>query len=661
MTSIYQLVRRIIASLLCFYGLSINYVRADIPGRLGGSYSAEPLDVGIRFYGGNEEFYRKVKVLESLSWSIKRLSDDLTQLLPNILLSKASPEVKEADADECRQLMLDVKRVSSPHRHYTELRKMLDEYRAINRGLQREHVTPERLSELRNALKNLVERFKDEEEFASITLNYDNASYYRDTEKRAKKLFRKYKVQTSQSPDSHDQGSSADRGGNATAIDPVLVGGTGGRHIDEGDNAPAPKGGNETTRKLLNDRSLLKTLGDVEEMVKRIEGILNAPLMNHINLYTADSDVSPYNAVILDIQNQYDTYCDNLRDIGKAWDIYTRYNDITDELRKIDPKSLKASELIEKQQKLEIAFEEYGTLLHSTYLGDINRAASNILGMLECVEEELNKIQSTHSMSKLSSQTTEAKEPTPPAQAPKAIDTPPKPHPSKSEEPAPKPPTSKQEETTPNTPEEPVPPPRTLESQAKAATPPQEVKPETENTKTSETIPEREPNGPTTTPNRHPGKTEVVSAPLTNSTEPKLSTSLPHSTKANDTTPPPQESEQQEPTPSPEPTNKEVGTTTSKKHVPNGTTIAPKENKPEEQTPRADASKQQEPTPKLERTSMQGTGGGKTTGGLDTSQTTEGNVGNIRDTKDSKMSSGHLIIGRTVIQIMVAVVLMAAL
>ncbi|GBE61678.1 hypothetical protein, conserved [Babesia ovata] len=315
------------------------------------------------------------------------------------------------------------------------------------------------------------------------------------------------------------------------------------------------------------------------------------------------------------MRDKYDTCYDNLRDIRNAWDIYTHYNDITDKLKRIGPASTQASELIAEQRQLELAFEEYGALVDTGSLGGINWDAWDILWMLESVKEGRMKSKDRHNAKTPSSGRTDAKEPTPPAQAPKAIDTPPKPHPSKSEEPAPKPPTSKPEETTPNTPEEPMPPSQAPESQAKAATPPQEVKPETENTKTSETtIPEREPNGPTSTPNRHPGKTEeAVSTPFTYPTEAKKSAPLQHPTKANDTTPPPQ------------------------------------------------ASKQQEPTPKLEPTSMQGTGGGKTTGGLDTSQTTEGNVGNIRDTKDSKMSSGHLIIGRTVIQIMVAVVLMAAL
>ncbi|GBE61844.1 hypothetical protein, conserved [Babesia ovata] len=621
MAPIRSCVRRVPALIFCLYVIILHGLVVGAPPTDGNSESGASTAGGLAFYADNADFYRKVAVLESLSWPCKEFLLCLKLLLPDILLSNAPPEVKEADANECRQLILDVQSVSTAHGNYTELRKMLDEYRAITRGLQRKHITPERVAELKNALKDIEERFKGKQKAASDILTFNRLSYYRDTARSIRELFRKHKAQTPTSPDSHDQGSSADRGANAAELEPDLAGGAGGRHSGGGKITPDSDSGNETMRTLLNDNSLLTRLDKVQADAEKIDDILR-------DLTREARDIIPE-----DIQYHYDTYCEEFIRIRGAWDIYRHYNDITDKLKRIDPASPQASELIAEQRQLEIAFDEYAYVVNSLYLGELERNVSQILFRLKPVRGNRNQAQARHTVNAASARTPNTIETAPKTGAlePKGDTTTPMvdtqtatintaeiAHQAESA-PAPER-TNTNGNTATSNPEqskteEPVPPSRTLESQAKAATPPQEVKPETETAKRSKTIRSgTKPNGVTSTSIAQLGKTEeAVSTPFTYPTEAKKSAPLQHPTKANDTTPPPQ------------------------------------------------ASKQQEPTPKLEPTSMQGTGGGKTAVGLDTSQTTEGNVGNIRDTKDSKMSSGHLIVGRTVIQIMVAVVLMAAL
>ncbi|GBE62740.1 peptide ABC transporter ATPase, putative [Babesia ovata] len=400
--------RRGVASLLCLFIMVLNGFTVGARSTDDTYVSGVSPATELAFYAGNAEFYRKVKILETLTWPQTQIYDYLESILLEIPRSETSPEIKEADRNECRQLMHDIDHIISVYVNYTELRTMLDEYRAISRGLQRKNVTPERSAELESALMDLEERFRGKEDFASTTLKDDNASYYRESIRKANRLIRNHSSQTPLQ--SLDQRSLGVSGGKQASLASDSSGDLGGRHSDVTQTIPVSDAGNETMRELLNDRSLLKTLGDVEGMAQKIEAILNGPLMNDINLYAAGSDISPYNAVILDIQHDYDRNYDNFRDIRNAWDVYMRYNDISDKLRMIDPKSSQAVELIEEKQKLELAFEEYGTLVDAESIVLIDWDAWSILWMLGSVEEERKKSKTLHTVSKPLPQTAVLKE-----------------------------------------------------------------------------------------------------------------------------------------------------------------------------------------------------------------------------------------------------------
>ncbi|GBE58637.1 phosphoenolpyruvate carboxylase, putative [Babesia ovata] len=368
----------------------------------GNSVSGTSSVKGIAFYAHDAEFYRKVKILESLTRPDRQLYGYLEFMLLVIRDSRASPEIKEADKKECTQLMRDVQNVTSAHGNYAELRKILDKYRAVSRSLQRGHVAPERYAELRSDLEKLEEQFKGNERTAFRTFIFNNASYYRESIRKANSFIRKHAGQTL--PSSHDHGLPGVSSGNPPTLGPDSSGDTGGRHSDAPQNTPASDAGNEEMRTLLNDRTLLTRWHKLQATANKIEEILHDPLMNDINLYAAGSPYFLSNAWIPKIQEQYDTNYDTLSDIRHAWHIYERYNDISDELRKVDPKSLKKSELIEEQRRLELAFEEYGTLAHDMYVGYLDWRASNILYMLEQVEGERKKSQSTSTVHKTSRQ-----------------------------------------------------------------------------------------------------------------------------------------------------------------------------------------------------------------------------------------------------------------
>ncbi|GBE62628.1 ATPase involved in DNA repair protein, putative [Babesia ovata] len=372
--------RRNLAYVLCIYMIAINGVLARVPGGGKSSGSGAPPATGIAFYASNAEFYRRVKVLESLTCYSTELDYDLSRLRYDISQSDASIEIKEADTKECDQLIRDVKLLISASVNYTELRKLLNEYRAIARGLQREHITQERLAELNTDLTNLEQVFEVKKRFASDILRVDNAPSYRETVIRAKRFIRKHKVQPS--PQSHDQRPSGERGVNLPASEKDLVGNIG--QDTEGESIPESEEGNEMMQDLLNDRSFFKRFYAVQAKAAKIGGIVHDPLIDDANLDAADRLSSANDDVIPDdIQYQYDTSYDNMIDIRNAWDIYKRYNDISDALKKMDPTYPQAIEFVKEQRELESEFEEYAFFLRTKSLWDLDQELTYLLFKLE--------------------------------------------------------------------------------------------------------------------------------------------------------------------------------------------------------------------------------------------------------------------------------------
>ncbi|CDR97346.1 hypothetical protein BBBOND_0312490 [Babesia bigemina] len=346
-----------------------------------------PLE-GIAFYAEDEEFYRKVKILVTLTRPDGVLFG-FFETLPSLLsASEATPEVKEAAIHECRQLLNAVQDVTGRYIYFADLKNILDKYRVVSRGLKRKNLTPELSAKLRSALENLTEQFKGNERTASGIFQFYNASKYRETIRQAQLFIQKYTGYTQTAPEHNIPGSSVRSRLNQAVNTADFVKNTGMIPSDVPQSYLSSDEGNETMRVLLNDREILQTLHEIQAMANKIEEILHEPLMNDINFYAAGSPPILNTELILKFQEHYDKLYDTLRDIRYAWPIHKRYNDINDMLKVIDPQSPQASELIREQRQLEISFEEYGPVVVTMSAKYVKLNTADILTMLEKIEKE---------------------------------------------------------------------------------------------------------------------------------------------------------------------------------------------------------------------------------------------------------------------------------
>ncbi|CDR95260.1 hypothetical protein BBBOND_0204180 [Babesia bigemina] len=383
MTSIRQYMRLNVAFAFCLYISTINCMAMVVPGRGDISNTATPPATGLALYAGNADFCRKIKILETLSQPDTQLCGYLNFMLLVMQNSNDSPKIKDENTNECHKIIQDLQNMNNAHVYFGEMKHLLNEYRGITRRLQRGRMTSERLEQLRSSLTNLEERFKIREDSASEIAKFDHAPYYRRLAKKAQYCIKKHTHRTPTEAD--DPRSSFIIFGNPPPVEADLQRRVGGLPTVLPQHIPASVAGNEKMRRLLNDGSLLITLGKVQSDVKKIEAIIHDPLLNDTNVCATDGSSHPRNAMILKIQDQYDGNCDSFTDVTNAWNIYRRYDDINDILKTMVRNSAQAVELIEEQRRLELAFEEYGTIVQNTYLGDIDRIASNMLYMLEKV------------------------------------------------------------------------------------------------------------------------------------------------------------------------------------------------------------------------------------------------------------------------------------
>ncbi|CDR94958.1 hypothetical protein BBBOND_0201150 [Babesia bigemina] len=389
--------RRWVVALFGFYAVGYNGLAGASPMTDEQPGNVETPAKGIAFYADNAEFYRRVKRLETLSRPQNQLWSQLMSVLLNLRQSTISPKIKEAIAEECRQLIRDIEDITSLHDRYTELREIINEYSAVTRCKKRKSLTRERYAELQNALTNLEEQFKDIEQVASEILRFDNAAHFRAVVRQASIFIRQHTGQGSTQSD--DEGSSGLGGDKQATLESDTVNSIGVRPNDLHRNDPRSDEGNETMRELLNDRSLFKTLGYVNEIAKKIDAILKGPLVDNFKLHAAGSVFNRYNAVILDVQRDYDMRYDEIRDLTNAWNIYKRYAYINDMLQEMDPQSTKASRLIDEQRQLEVAFEEYGTIVDVASILRIDWDAWSILRILRFLEAEMGQTQANHTVS----------------------------------------------------------------------------------------------------------------------------------------------------------------------------------------------------------------------------------------------------------------------
>ncbi|CDR95100.1 hypothetical protein BBBOND_0202570 [Babesia bigemina] len=345
----------------------------------------------IAYYADNAEYYRKIKRLETLSRPQAQLCDQLGNALLHIKHAKLRSKIREAKSKECLKLMHEVDHIGTLHGRYSKLRKMIDEYRALTRGLKRKNLTRERYAELQNALTNLEEQFKGIGQVTSGIFAFNSVAYLRETIRQVRIFIREHTDQRSTQSD--DEGTRGLGSGKAAALESNTAGVTRGHPNDLYRNAPRSDEGNETMRELLNDGFLLETLGEAQAIAKNIEALLNDPVISDINFYAVGSGLDPYDATILNIQRDYDLYYDELKDLVKAWDIYERYAYNNDMLREMDLKSTQAFELLGEQRQLEVAFEEYGTLVDAKSLTTDSWDLLNMLHNLKWLKGKINRTQ----------------------------------------------------------------------------------------------------------------------------------------------------------------------------------------------------------------------------------------------------------------------------
>ncbi|GBE60156.1 containing Condensation domain-containing protein, putative [Babesia ovata] len=373
--------RRGVTSLIFLSAISIKCVLSAVPGGLDASYSDVPPDIGIAFYACNEQFNRKVRVLESLSWSVMRLRDDLILLRPDLRQSNDSSEIIKANIKECGKLIDDLELVSSASRDYDELREMLNDYRGITRRLKREQVKPETPAELNTELMHLEQVFEKKKVFASDVLRSDTAHHYREIAKRALTFIRQHQINKSRSPHFRVQELWRETEANPPASEADLVGDI--EQPAEADSNTESEGGNEMMRKILNDRSELRSFYKVQADAKKILDMVHESLMNDAEGDAENSPPDSNKHILKYIPSRYDKSYDDIKDVINAWNVYKRYNDISDKMGKVYPKTPQAVELIREQKRLEVAFEEYAFLLRSSTLEDLWRELSHILHGLE--------------------------------------------------------------------------------------------------------------------------------------------------------------------------------------------------------------------------------------------------------------------------------------
>ncbi|GBE60410.1 chromosomal replication initiator, putative [Babesia ovata] len=349
--------------------------------------NGSPPGRSVVFYATNDDYYRKVKRLNILFKDIEETYRDLMIVLSGVAETKDTPEIKTAVQMERYILVDNLENVRNKAQEYVELGNIFDEYAAITREIQGKDMTPARSAELIEALANIQERFKDKEELAFVTLQLKDVSCYERTLIKARKFVQKLKAQQPTPSQSLDESLSGlniecpqafegDATGDIQLILSVVT-----KPVMPSDAE------NEVMRQFHDDQDLLTTVDKIKPETKQRDDVVHGCLMKGSDTETVTT-ASHLNINLAPeyIQYKNDLYTDDLKMISYVWDIYNRYNAISDTLIKIGPKAPQAAIFVGEQQRLASAFEDYAPLLETIPSEGINGEALSMLSHLRSLK-----------------------------------------------------------------------------------------------------------------------------------------------------------------------------------------------------------------------------------------------------------------------------------
>ncbi|GBE58761.1 aldo keto reductase, putative [Babesia ovata] len=143
-------------------------------------------------------------------------------------------------------------------------------------------------------------------------------------------------------------------------------------------------------RGLLLNASVFAVLDSMQVCGNHIDEILHGPVMNEGNLVKAITAFFPYwHELPRYFERFHSDFAKGLEQIRNARNVYKRYNDVCHTLKKLDPMSPQAIELVGEQRRLELEFEQYKMLAESALRFKVDIFAPVVLRLFQDVERML--------------------------------------------------------------------------------------------------------------------------------------------------------------------------------------------------------------------------------------------------------------------------------
>ncbi|CDR96788.1 hypothetical protein BBBOND_0306920 [Babesia bigemina] len=192
MASIHDCMWRRFAYLLYLYTVIIN---ASAVGAVGGAGDPDVAGKGektLAFYANDPECRTRLKSYTTLIAGVDDMKRYLAVLTSVIPKSDSSPEAKEAELRECKNLLKTIQTVIHKDK-YDQLANLFAQYDSIKTALQNKGVTRERSAELNKELADLEIQFKNLETYAAALVNINFEVDHKQIIERTQALIEKHR------------------------------------------------------------------------------------------------------------------------------------------------------------------------------------------------------------------------------------------------------------------------------------------------------------------------------------------------------------------------------------------------------------------------------------------------------------------------------------